>query len=250
MIKYLLFLSVFIFTATGIATPDSSLIKDIESAHKKEEFLSKEAVSFDINIIFGGNKAFNGKMTMLTNSTKIKMESDDGTTVIYDGSKVYQTPSDAEYDRARFDIFTWSYFFLFPYKLSDPGTIINDYTDNKLDQATYNTLKLSFEKGVGDSPDDWYIIYADPESNVINYSAYIVTFSQPKNEAEKDPHAIEFSKYEEVDGIPISTKWIFWGWREDKGLTDKLGHANLNNIKFVEVEDEFFSKPENSKIIE
>ncbi len=248
--KSILLLIVFVFSSFQLASAENSFVSEIESSHKKEQFLSKKAVSFDMDIFFGGNQAFKGKVTMLTDSTKIRMDMKDGVSLIYDGEKVYQTPSDAKVERARFGIFTWSYFFLFPYKLDDPGTIWQDYEDNKLNGKTYKTQKLTFDKGIGDSPEDWYIVYADPNSNVIRYSAYIVTFLQSKEEAEKDPHAIEYSKYKEVDGIPISTRWEFWGWREDKGLTDNLGYADLTNIEFVDVEPGFFSKPENSKIVE
>ena len=248
--KSITILIIFLFTSLQFANAENNFVSGIEKAHKKDEFLSKKAVSFDINIFFGGNKAFKGKVTTLTDSTKIRMDLDNGVSLVFDGEKVYQTPSDAEYERARFDIFTWSYFFLFPYKLSDPGTVWNDYENNKLADQSFDAQKLTFADDVGDSPDDWYIVYAEPETNVIKYSSYIVTFFASKEEAEKDPHAIEFSKYEEVDGIPISKRWEFWGWTEEKGITDKLGYADLTNVEFVDVKNEFFSKPENSKIIE
>ncbi|MGH7884157.1 MAG: DUF6503 family protein [Thermodesulfobacteriota bacterium] len=250
MIKTILLLSILIFSGLNNANSTNSFVSEIESAHKKEEFLSKKAISFDIDVFFGGNQAFKGKVTMLTNSTRIRMDMEDGVSLIYDGDKVYQTPSEAEVKGARFGIFTWSYFFLFPYKLSDPGTIWQDYENNKLNGKPYKTQKLTFDKGVGDSPDDWYIVYADTDSNIVKYSAYIVTLFQAKEEAEKDPHAIEYSNYQVVDGIPISTRWEFWGWKNDKGLTDNLGYADLTNIQFINVEPGFFSKPENSKIIE
>lgn len=241
-----------VLTLTGLefASAENHFVSKIESAHKKEEFLSKKTVSFDIDIFFGENQAFKGKVTTLTDSTKIRMDMENGVSLIFDGEKVYQTPPDVEDARMRFHIFTWSYFFLFPYKLSDPGTLWNEYENNKLADKSFDTQKLTFEKGVGDSPDDWYIVYADPETNVLKYSSYIVTFFESKEEAEKDPHAIEYSNYKEIKGIPISTHWEFWGWTEKKGLTDNLGYADLTNIEFVDVEADFFSKPENSKIIE
>ena len=80
--------------------------------------------------------------------------------------KVYQTPADIDDVRNRFYIFTWSYFFLFPYKLGDPGTVWESYENNKLADKIFDTQKLTFKNDVGDSPDDWYIVYADPKSNV------------------------------------------------------------------------------------
>jgi hypothetical protein len=37
----------------------------------------------------------------------------------------------------------------------------------------------------------------------------------------KNPHAIQYLEYKDVDGIPIATKWIFWAWEDGKGLTDE-----------------------------
>ena len=248
--KSFILLTIFIFTGIQFAEAKNEFIPLIEKAHMKKDFLSKKAVSFDIEIFFGDKQMFKGEITTLTNSGKTRIDMADGVSLIYDGKEVYQTPPDVEDAMMRFHMFTWSYFFLLPYKLSDPGTVWKDYENNKLAEKTFNTQKLTFKDDIGDSPDDWYIVYADPETNVIKYSAYIVTYFASKEEAEKDPHAIEYSGYKEFDGIPISTEWIFWGWREDKGLTEKIGNANLTNIKFVDVEDEIFSKPENSKIIE
>lgn len=243
-------LCAFIFTL-NIASAENTFTNYIEEAHKKGEFLSYKAISFDLEIFFGENSILSGKITTLTDSTKTRLDIENGTSLIYDGDRVYLTPSDTDYERARFDMFTWSYFFLFPYKLSDPGTIWNEYENSDLNGKQYNTQKLSFENGIGDSPDDWYIVYSDNGTNLIKYSAYIVTFTKSKQEAEKDPHAIEYTDYNKINGIPISTRWVFWGWDKEKGLTEKIGYASIENINFIEeIEKNFFSEPENSRVIE
>lgn len=45
-----------------------------------------------------------------------------------------------------------------------------------LDEKDHQTAKLTFEKGIGDAPDDWYVVYTDPENNTMQAAAYIVTF--------------------------------------------------------------------------
>jgi hypothetical protein len=70
-------------------------------------------------------------------------------------------------------------------------------------------------------------------------AAYIVTLKAGKEEAEKNPHAIQYLEYKDVDGIPIATKWIFWAWEDGKGLTDEIGHATLTDIKFVKADSYF-----------
>ena len=66
-----------------------------------------------------------------------------------------------------------------------------------------------------------------------------------RDKAEEDPHAIVYSNYQDVDGIPIATKWGFHGWTKTEGLTDTLGNATLFNFKFVADSDSLFIPPSN-----
>lgn len=52
-----------------------------------------------------------------------------------------------------------------------------------------------------------------------------------------------------VDGIPFATKWDFYGWTEEKGMTDKLGEATISDITFLDEEGVIFNTPENAKEI-
>jgi hypothetical protein len=178
-----------------------------------------------------------------TDGDKIRMNRNDGTQLFYDGAQVYQHPSYINYEKARFDIFTWSYFFSLPFKLSDPGTMLSRVEDTSLNEREFQVRRLTFNAGVGDSPDDWYKLYVDPETDLLFAAAYIVTYGKSKQEAEKDPHAIVYKDYEIFAGIPVSTRWEFWEWRKGRGLTRPLGEAVLTNIRFFEPEDEVFSVP-------
>ena len=211
-----------------------------EKAHLKKEFNSKEAIQFDLKLEFGGAERMNAKFTLLTNSSKGVIEYENGAKIIFDQDKVFYSTTIPNEEAVRFDAFTWSYFFLFPYKVSDTGTIWTAYSNTEKDSKKYFTEKLTFASGTGDAPDDWYVVYADAKSNLIEKAAYIVTLKSDKTEAEKNPHAIQYVNYTEVEGIPIATKWVFWGWEEGKGLTDELGQASLTNIKFITADANYF----------
>ncbi|MFK7796776.1 MAG: DUF6503 family protein [Aureispira sp.] len=216
----------------------------VEQAHQRAAFLAQEAIQFDIVLVFGGKERVNGTITALTNSTKARIDYKDGRSLIYDGEKVYAADAENAGSK-RFAAYTWPYFFLFPYKLSDEGTVWNPYEPTTLNEKTYRTQKLTFEAGTGDDPDDWYITYANPENNLLEVAAYIVTAGGASQEdAEKDPHAVSYSNYQEIDGVPIAQEWKFWGWTVEAGLTDQLGEATLSNIRFVKETDDFFAQPE------
>ncbi|MHA7057915.1 DUF6503 family protein [Aquimarina sp. M1] len=236
----------------GALSITDHFITSIENAHKKDKFLDHKAVSFRIKLSFNGNERLNGKITMLTNSSKIRIDRKDTSKLIYDGENVYLCPADANDKGARFDMFTWTYFFGLPYKLSDPGTQWEMQQDRMLNNTTHSTAKLTFEAGTGDAPDDWYIIYVDPVAKSLQAAAYIVTFGSDGNtsKAEEDPHAIQYKNFTTVDGIPFATRWEFYGWTSEKGMTDKLGEATITDITFLDSEGELFDDPENAKIID
>ncbi len=217
-----------------------SLVTMIEQEHNKLAFLDKKNVSFDINLEFGGKKRLEGRITLSTDSRNGKIESKDGNVIIFKDGDVFCSRG-MEGNRARFAAYTWSYFFMFPYKLSDEGTNWKTYENGKLKDQIYDAQKLTFDKGIGDAPDDWYIVYSDKDTHLINTAAYIVTAGATLEEAEKDPHAIEYCDYKEVAGIPIASTWRFWGWQPEQGLTDQLGNAQISNISFHSVPDDFYS---------
>lgn len=225
-------------------------VSSIEEAARMGEFAKHANVSFDIDLSFGGKASMNAHVEMATNSTRIKIEKSNGTTLIYDGSKGYLIPDTSSLKGARFDLFTWTYFFALPYKLSDPGTIWNDFDGTDiLNGIKYNTKKLTFNSTTGDSPDDWYVLYSDLKTDLPAFAGYIVTASKSVEEAEKQPHAIGYSDYEPVNGIPISRTWTFYKWDGKTGLGDEIGKATISNVQFSNGNPETYSVPQNAKVI-
>ena len=217
--------------------------ESVEQAHAKDAFKAYEAIQFDIQLFFGGRERLNGTLTLSTDSRQGLIATKEGKKIYFQDDKIYFAPDTENVAGTRFSAYTWPYFFMLPYKLNDPGTVWNDYPDKSMNGENYLTHKLSFEPGTGDAPDDWYVVYADEESELLQAAAYIVTAGQSQEEAEKDPHAIEYLKYETVQGIPIATAWKFWGWQADQGLTDQLGEAQLSNIQMLKETGEVFTPP-------
>lgn len=226
---------------------ENEFVAAVEKAHKKQAFLSKKAIQANIHLFFRGKERMNAVLTMLPNSTKAILDFKDGNRLQYVDDKVYYSPNTEVTKKLRFNAYTWPYFFIFPYKLSDEGTVWTAFEQDTLQGKSYLTQKLNFKAGTGDDPDDWYIVYADKETKLIDVGAYIVTANKTQEEAEQDPHAIQYLDYKEVDGIPIATKWLFWGWRKEGGLTEKIGNAELTNIQFIEVEESYFEPAEGFK---
>ena len=221
----------------------------VQKAHSFKKFRELKTVSFDLQLFFGGKERLLGEINLLTDGTKGEYKLSNGERIFFSQDSVYINSKYSNPGRARFAAYTWSYFFLMPYKLNDPGTIWENYNDSTLNGDTFKTGKLSFKAGTGDAPDDWYIVYADPESMLMKTAAYIVTAGKSQDEAEKDPHAIQYSQYKEINEIPMAHRWDFYSWRKDSGLTDTLGYAILKNIQFGAFDESDLKFDESMKLV-
>ncbi|MCL7762723.1 hypothetical protein MPF19_04790 [Polaribacter sp. Z014] len=224
---------------------EKTFAQKIEIAHKKDTFLTKEAVQFDAVIEFGGNEIFDATVTVSTTSDIAKITYKNGDEIYVNKENIFVSPSLKDNPGVRFHAYTWSYFFLYPYKLSDQGTKWNN--DFKTKEATQNfdTAKLTFEANIGDAPDDWYIVYTNKKTHLLEHVAYIVTSGKTKAAAEADPHAIKYEDYKLIDGIPFASNWGYYEWTLDNGLSKKIGSAKITNIHFVEGFRKDFAIPEN-----
>jgi hypothetical protein len=226
------------------------LVSSIGRAHLVKDFHRKAAIAFDLELHFGGQKRLDVRITSRTNSTAMRLDREEvNITVVYDGEGVYKYPAGGvEYPGARFDLFTWQYFALAPFKFEDPGTQWEAMGGATLGGESYRTARLTFHSGTGDAPGDWYIAYQDKESEQLHALAYIVTYGGTSvSDAEREPHAIVYEQYEQIEGIPIATEWTFWLWSAEEGLGEQLGRASLRNISFVEPPPGFF-EPEQGAV--
>ena len=181
---------------------------------------------------------------MLTNSSKALIELKDGGKIYTCNDTVKHAPGMEVSAGTRFDAYTWSYFFLLPYKLTDPGTHWAEHNGGGHNQGSFEAGMLRFDEGIGDTPKDWYVVYADKATGRLNTAAYIVTAGASVDEAEADPHAIVYDQYKLVNGIPVATEWSFYSWTEAEGLGQKLGRGTVSNIEFIDVHPERMDAPE------
>jgi hypothetical protein len=234
----------------GAVSPAVAFAENIQETHSKESWDSEKVVSFRIHLKMGGEERLNAQIYTTTNSTRVRVDKNDGTSLIYDGSQVYQSPASAAPEGARFDMFTWQYFFAFPFKLRDEGTNWELLEAETSSGIAFNRAKLTFDNNIGDAPDDWYVVYQEPRSGMLYAAAYIVTLNKEKQVAEEEPHAIVYHNYQLFNGIPLATRWTFHNWSPEKGIEDQIGEAEISDIKFVTPGKDIFQAPDDAQIIE
>lgn len=230
-------------TTETAAVADTSLGYIIGQAHHKDLWDQKNAFRFHFYLEYKGNKRMDAVITMQPNNGKVHMALDNGITATFDGDKAWYAPDTAEFANARFNIRTWPYFMEAAYKLNDEGSNMEEMGLTDLNGTTYKAGYMTFGNNVGDSPDDWYVVYADTADNKLHALAYIVSYKKTLEQANADPHALTYTDYVDVDGIPVASHWQLFTWRDSLGLTDKLGDAKLSDMEFITVPDSLFQAP-------
>ncbi|AGC78059.1 hypothetical protein LX97_03146 [Nonlabens dokdonensis] len=213
---------------------NNAFTQSMEEAHQKEAFLKNDAVQYDFQVSFGGNVLLDAKITQKTDGSMVRIDNQDGTVILADQDEVFSSPEIADNSMTRFHAYTWSYFFALPYKLNDPGTQWSDEKNLTFGEQQYPTSKLTFENGVGDTSDDWYVVYKNPSSNVLEGVAYIVSYGKGVEKAEEEPHFAKYNDYDMMEGIPVSTNWTFHNWNKEEGFTDQIGKASIKNVNFLD----------------
>jgi hypothetical protein len=231
-------------TATDTAAA-KAYVQAIEKTHGGALWAQRRALTMRASISFGGNERFVGQMTYAPHRNQVRMEADNGDLLVFDGQKAWVSPRTANYPPgARFHLLTWTYFLAAPFKLDDPGTHVRLTGEHPLRGRHHPTAKLTFGQGVGDSPEDWYVLYRDPVTHRLAAMSYIVTYTKSAEKAEEEPHAVTYHAFDDVDGVKLPLLWKFWLWSAERGVYgDRLGEVILSDVRFVPYRAGAFSKP-------
>ena len=238
-------------------SPAISPAERVAAAHGRENVPADAVLRASITVEFGGNALLDAaELTFHPNGGLVRIETGDATAV-FDGKSAHVSPADADMARPRFQLLTWPYFAAMPFKLDDGGTTLAEIDDAPLREGEdpMPRMKLTFAQDVGDSPDDWYVLYLD--GSLLKAASYIVTYGDV-DPGEAEPHAIVYDDIENVpgpDGRPtgvlISRSWTFHNWSEDEGITgEPIGRATLEDLRFVEREPGMFEAPADAREVE
>ena len=183
-------------------------VAPIEAAHGVQSWQSQDAAVMDIRVRFGGNTMLEGTLTSAPDGARTRIETKDGAVIVSTGDTVHVAPASAADPGMRFHALTWSYFLAAPFKLRDPGSHLEETGVAELDGRLHKLARLTFGAGVGDAPDDWYILYQDAENGTLSAMAYIVTFGKdPAEVTEADAHAIFYRDFKTIDVVAVPMRW-------------------------------------------
>ncbi len=168
----------------------------------------------------------------------------------FDGTNVWlQNKDTVTYKgKAKFYYNLMFYFYAMPFVLADDGITYKEAPALEVDGKKYPGIHISYDAGVGESPDDEYILYYDDETKKMTWLAYTVTYFS-KEKATKYS-LIKYVDWQNVDGLqlPATLQWHVYA-------DGKVGEVR-NEVKFTQVvaskemDASMFEKPTNSVVVE
>ena len=219
--------------------------EQIVQAHGAGSIYDRPPLHGRVVVEFGGQRALEATVTYDASSGKVRLDYDDGRRAVFDGETAWVTGF-AEPDRpsSRFHLLTWPYFIAAPWKLADPGTRLGPTESRTMNGRPYPSARLDFEGEVGDTPDDWYVVYADPDDSRLSALAYIVTYGKTLEEASSEPHAATYDELQMLDNLRVPSVLRYWNWNEESGLVgDPIGRAEFTELRFAPVPPDHFQVP-------
>jgi hypothetical protein len=141
------------------------------------------------------------------------------------------------------------YFYAMPFILSDDGIVYEESKPLLFEGKSYPGIKISYETGIGESPDDEYVLYYDADTNQMEWLSYTVTYFS--KEKAKEFHFIKYSNWQIVEGLLLPQTLTWYDYKNNLPTTKR------NDLQFVNVKlssdkpnQEIFEVREGVEVIE
>ena len=244
-------------------------LKPVENTDYKTENLNATTSLYPENIsrIFdahGGLDRWNDMQTL-----KFTMQKENGTEITttdlknrksliempchnigYNGNQVWlENKADTSYQgKPKFYYNLMFYFYAMPFVLADDGIVYEDIAPLEFEGKSYPGIKISYESGVGESPEDEYILYYDSETNKMAWLGYTVTYFT--KEKGKEFHFIKYSDWQDVNGLQLP-KTLTWYNYENNIPTTKQRDLDFSDVQLSKekMDASMFEKPEGTEVV-
>ncbi len=165
----------------------------------------------------------------------------------WNGEEAWIAPADAEPPiNARFWALTPYYFVSMPFVLADPGVNYALAPSDTVDGRPVDVIRITFDAGTGDAPDDYYDLLLDPQTNRVQGVRYIVSYFNPDGELAETTMLYDGAQ------SPGGGIWMQTGFRSFSSETGaQRAKGTLTDLRFdPDVPDEAFAKPEDARVQE
>jgi len=172
-----------------------------------------------------------------TSTSRSRLDLPDKTAIVFDGSQTWISPASSPLQHARSSHLLYARLIALPFMLQSPGASLVDLGPQSLGSATYSAARLTFG-----SPDDWYILYADPKTHRIEAIVYSTGLADPP------ARAVTFYSYKTLGEAQVPAEWKFWKWHQAEGIYGQpVGSAKLLDLGSTRGQGAVLARPGDSR---
>jgi hypothetical protein len=109
-------------------------------------------------------------------------------------------------------------------------------------------IKVTFANGTGDSPDDTYLVYVEPETARVHLVIYTVTYfaraaGQPLDNV--PTNVIVYDQWESVAGLSVPRHANVYQWKKNARAAELYAELSFTNIRLLKSrpDPETFARP-------
>lgn len=149
----------------------------------------------------------------------------------------------------------WSltpYFFVAqPFVLDGQGVHLELLPEKMYHEKEQHVVKVTFDDGTGDAPDDYYVLYFDKESYQLSVIRYIVSYpGYFKNGGHLPEKFMELHGEQIVNGFLFPKNYKTHWLTETEEAGEHITDITLSNIMFqTELESTYFEIPEKVEVL-
>jgi hypothetical protein len=155
-----------------------------------------------------------------------------------------------EYD-TKFWALTPLYFLGQPFVLNGEGVNLELLPEVTYKEQKQDVVKVTFDAGTGDAPDDYYILYFGKESHKLAAIRYIVSYPEYFKEGGHSPEKfMEVIGENTVNGILFPTSYKTHWLTKDEKPGEYITQIDVSNVTFEnDLPKDFFDVPKVAKIL-
>lgn len=140
-----------------------------------------------------------------------------------------------------------------PLVLDGEGVNLELLPEVNFKDAPQSVVKVTFDSGTGDAPDDYYILYLDAKTHLLSALRYIVSYPGYFPNGGSNPEKImEVLSRKTVNGVIFPLQYnTYWSTADGQPTGQPITTIELSDIEFQNhLEEDFFVRPEGAKLIE
>jgi len=126
------------------------------------------------------------------------------------------------------------YFLGVPFVMGDPGARFEQLEDAPLGDVLHRRVKVTYDPGTGDAPDDYYVLYIHPQSFRIGGLRYVVSYPGFFPEGGHTPEKLMlYGELKEFAGLTLAQRLDTYAWDAEQGRPGaKVTDVKVSRVRF------------------